>query len=138
MLVVTRYRVPPEEAAAFRDRAHDALRVLSEQPGWLGGHVGRATDGPMLWLVSSVWQNVGSYRRALSSYDVKVGAVPLLSLAVDEPTAFEILATVPAGEGTESGVSASARAADADMVGLGDAAAPVVPTDLDVDRREAT
>jgi hypothetical protein len=34
---------------------------------------------------------VGSYRRALSSYDVKVTAVPLLSLAYDEPSAFEVM-----------------------------------------------
>ena len=37
------------------------------------------------------WQDVGSYRRALSSYDVKVGAVPLLSRAIDEPSAYEPL-----------------------------------------------
>ena len=34
------------------------------------------------------WDNVGSYRRALSSYDVKVAVVPLLAQAVDEATAF--------------------------------------------------
>jgi hypothetical protein len=37
--------------------------------------------------------NVGSYRRALSPYDVKVAAVPLLSEAIDEPTAYEDLPT---------------------------------------------
>ena len=37
------------------------------------------------------WRDVGSYRRALSSYDVKVGAVPLLSRAIDEPSAYETL-----------------------------------------------
>jgi hypothetical protein len=37
------------------------------------------------------WRDVGSYRRALSSYDVKVGAVPILSRAIDEPSAFEAL-----------------------------------------------
>ncbi len=34
---------------------------------------------------------MGSYRRALSAYDVKLGAVPLLSRAVDEPSAYEVL-----------------------------------------------
>jgi hypothetical protein len=34
---------------------------------------------------------VGAYRRALSSYDVRVGAVPLLSRALDEPSAYETL-----------------------------------------------
>jgi hypothetical protein len=37
------------------------------------------------------WDSVGSYRKALSSYDVKLNAVPFLSGAIDEPTAFEVL-----------------------------------------------
>ncbi len=134
MLVVTRHRVPPQEAASFRDSAYEALTVLASQPGWLGGQVGRATDDPALWVISTSWENVGSYRRALSAYDVKVHAVPLLSHAVDEPTAFEVLASVP-GESDESGspgeIAASARASDADHVGLGSAAAPDVTTDVD-------
>lgn len=121
MLVVTRYRVPREEASTFRDLAHEALAALSARPGWESGDVGRATDDPTLWVLTSRWQDVGSYRRALSSYEVKLHAVPLLSRAIDEPTAFEILAAADSG----------ARAADADAIGLGEAAAPVVPTDLD-------
>jgi hypothetical protein len=54
--------------------------------------VGRSTDDPTLWLMTLRWDGVGSYRRALSAYDVKVAAVPLLSTAVDEPTAYEVLA----------------------------------------------
>ncbi|NDL56781.1 antibiotic biosynthesis monooxygenase family protein [Phytoactinopolyspora mesophila] len=121
MLVVTRYRVPRQDALTFRDQARAALSALAGQPGWQAGHVGRAVDDPTLWVLSSQWRDVGSYRRALSSYDVKLRAVPLLSLAIDEPTAFEIL--------TDS--DTSARAADAEDVGLGDAAAPSVTTDLD-------
>jgi hypothetical protein len=34
---------------------------------------------------------VGAYRRALSSYEVKMTVVPLLSRALDEPSAFEII-----------------------------------------------
>jgi hypothetical protein len=42
-------------------------------------------------VLTTTWQNVGSYRRALSAYDVKVTAVPLLSRAVDEPSAYELV-----------------------------------------------
>lgn len=129
MLVVTRYRVPRELAVEFREQARAALRVLAAQRGWVGGQVGRSTDDATLWVLSSQWRDVGSYRRALSAYDVKVHVVPLLSRAIDEPTAFEALTTVgPKGETVDTD---DARAADADVVGLGDAAAPVVPTDLD-------
>lgn len=121
MLVVTRHRVPPAEAVAFRDAATAAIEVLSGRPGWLSGRLGRAVDDPELWVMTTEWENVGSYRRALSSYEVKAGAVALLSTAVDEPTAFEIIA----------GSGVGARASDAGVVGIGDAAAPIVPTDLD-------
>ena len=123
MLAVTRYRVDPGEASSFLEQARAALAVLAERPGWRGGHVGRATDDPTLWILTSEWDGVGSYRRALSAYEVTVTAGPLLSRALDEPTAFELLTGVD-GHG-------SAVAADAAEVGIGEAAAPVVPTDLD-------
>ena len=47
-------------------------------------------------MLTTRWVHVGAYRRALSAYDVKVGAVPLLSRAIDEPGAYE---TVVPGEG---------------------------------------
>jgi hypothetical protein len=107
MLAVTRYRVDPAEAASF----------LAQ------GHVGRATDDPALWVLTSEWDDVGSYRRALSAHEVKITAVPLLSRAIDEPTAFEEL-TDPDGYG-------SALPRDAGQVRVGEAAAAVVLTDLD-------
>ena len=51
----------------------------------------RALDDPTLWVLTTRWDNVGAYRRALSSYDVKLQAVPLLSRAVDEPSAYEVV-----------------------------------------------
>jgi quinol monooxygenase YgiN len=87
-----RFRVPEERAASFLDQAQAALQALAQRPGYRGGDVGRATDDPTLWLMSLRWDSVGDYRRALGSYDVRVAAVPLLSTAVDEPTAFEVLA----------------------------------------------
>ena len=91
MLVVTRYRVDPAEAGDFLERARTALTVLADRPGWRSGRIGRATDDPGLWMLTTEWDSVGTYRRALSAYDVKVHAVPLLSLAVDEPTGFEVV-----------------------------------------------
>ena len=53
------------------------------------GHVGRNVDDPGLWVLTTEWEGPGAYRRALSSYDVKVTAVPTLSRALDEPSAYE-------------------------------------------------
>ena len=59
---------------------------------------------------------VGSYRRALSSYEVKMHAVQLLSEAIDEPSAFEVL-----HERTAAGAvdSPSSLAPDHDTFGVG-------------------
>ena len=94
VLVVTRYSVDTADAAAvakFQESAGAALGALAQRPGWRSGRIGRAADDPTLWVLTTEWDSVGSYRRALSAYDVKVNAVPLLSLAIDEPTAFEVL-----------------------------------------------
>jgi len=91
MLVVTRYRVEAASATSFAAQAHDALRVLAARPGWVSGVVGRNVDDPCLWTITTRWRDVGSYRRALSATDVKMGGVPLLSQALDEPSAYEIV-----------------------------------------------
>ena len=52
-------------------------------------HLERNLDEPDLWVLVTHWQNVGSYRRALQGYESKVVVVPLLSEAVDEPSAYE-------------------------------------------------
>ena len=89
MIVVNRFRVPPTEAEEFRAGVELAHRTLAQRPGYLGGDIGRNVDDPELWVLTTRWQNVGSYRRALSAYDVKLSAVPLLSRALDEPSAYE-------------------------------------------------
>ena len=91
MLVVNRFRVPGVFVAGFREQLESAHQLLAACPGYLRGEIGRNVDDPELWVLTTRWQNVGAYRRALSSYDVKVGAVPLLSRALDEPSAYEVV-----------------------------------------------
>jgi quinol monooxygenase YgiN len=91
VLVVSRFRVPLEEGEAFRGDLQQALDALAERPGHLGGTLGRNVDDPTLWVLTTRWEHVGAYRRALSAYDVKLRAVPLLSRALDEPSAYEVV-----------------------------------------------
>ncbi len=86
--MVNRFRVEQDEQD-FQQAALAALAALAQRPGYVDGQVGRNVDDPTLWLLSTTWANVGSYRRALSAYEVKVSAVPLLSQAIDEPSAYE-------------------------------------------------
>ena len=112
MLVVTRFTVPAEEAAPFAARAEAALAVLATSAGYLRGSLGRAADDPTRWLLVSEWAGVGAYRRALSRYEVRVAATPLLAAAHDEPGAFEVVREVAAGGAVT--VRPSDRAPDAD------------------------
>jgi quinol monooxygenase YgiN len=91
VLVVNRFRVPLEDGEAFRAELTAAHAVLAGRPGYVDGRVGRNVDDPRLWVLTTRWDNVGAYRRALSSYDVKLNAVPLLSRALDEPSAYELV-----------------------------------------------
>ena len=89
--MVNRFRVSLEDGGAFRVELQDALDALAERPGHLGGTIGRNVDDPGLWVLTTRWEHVGAYRRALSAYDVKLRAVPLLSRALDEPSAYEVV-----------------------------------------------
>ena len=86
--------------------------ALAKRAGYRLGRLARAVDEPDQWVLVVEWDSVGAYRRALSSYEVKVHATPLLAEALDEPSAFEVLASAAAGGGVE--VSASDRAPGAD------------------------
>lgn len=89
MLIVNRFRVSEPEAEGFRTALERARQSLAERPGHLESRIGRNVDDPTLWVMTSTWEHVGAYRRALSAYDVKVHAVPVLSRALDEPSAYE-------------------------------------------------
>ena len=68
-----------------------ALAILAAKPGWVGGDVGRNVDDPSLWVLTTRWENVGSYRRALASYEGKMHIQPLMVHALDEPSAYEVV-----------------------------------------------
>jgi hypothetical protein len=91
MLVVSRFRVLEADGEAFRGDVGRAHEALAERPGYVSGRIGRNLDDPALWTLVTTWENVGAYRRALSAYDVKLHAVPLLSRAIDEPSAYEVV-----------------------------------------------
>jgi hypothetical protein len=96
VIVVNRFRVPEAEQAAFRDDLERARETLAVQRGYLAGRIGRNVDDPELWVITTEWEGPGAYRRALSAYDVKLAAVPTLSRAIEEPSAYE-----PVEPGTE-------------------------------------
>jgi heme oxygenase (mycobilin-producing) len=115
VLVVSRFTVAEEQGGGFADRARVALEAFAARPGFRRGWAGRSVDEPAGWVLVTEWDGVGAYRRALSAYEVKVGATPLLAQARDEPGAFEVLV---AADGPGAVVTAASdRAADAATAG---------------------
>ena len=124
LIVVTRFRVPAERFDTFAAGARDAIAALAACAGFVDAELGQATDDAELRLIVSRWTGIGAYRRALGDYQVKLTAIPFLSMAVDEPSAFEV---VHARTSSDAVDAVSGRAADADEVALGEAAGPDVP-----------
>jgi hypothetical protein len=91
VFVVIRFRVIESDRPVFESRLATAIEVLARQRGFVAARAGANVDDPELLALTMEWENIGSYRRALSPYEVKLAAVPLLSEAVDEPTAYETL-----------------------------------------------
>ena len=112
VLVISRFRYDDDLTDRARTELETCLTKLGEHAGFVAGTVGRAMDDPTLWVLETTWDDVGSYRRALSSYEIKAHVVPLLSHAVDEPSAYEVIvgegatepneATGPAMRGTQT------------------------------------
>ncbi|MEV4483572.1 antibiotic biosynthesis monooxygenase [Micromonospora coxensis] len=99
MQVTNRFVVDVDVADDFVARAHAALAALAARPGYLRGELLRALDDPRHWCLLTEWESVGAYRRGLGGFDVKIAAVPLLAESIDEPSAYETLASAaPAGE----------------------------------------
>lgn len=110
MLVTNRFVIAEDAAGPFAERAHAALAALATRPGYRRGRLLRALDDPTHWSLLTEWESVGSYRRALGDFDVRIAAVPLLAESLDEPSAYEALAT--AEPGGPVAVTDSDRAAD--------------------------
>lgn len=124
LVVVSRFRVPQDHAAAFAADARAAIEVLADCAGFVRASLGQSTDEADLRVIVTEWDQVGSYRRALSRYEVKASAIPFLSHAIDEPSAYEV---VHARAGGIASGAVPGLAADASSIGLGAAAGPAIP-----------
>jgi heme-degrading monooxygenase HmoA len=89
MIAVARFEIPLGQGADFRLELEGVRAVLAEAVGFQGGEVGQNLDEPTLWVLTTRWENVGSYRRALSSTRAKLEAIPVLARAIDEAGAYE-------------------------------------------------
>lgn len=86
-MAISRFRVPGDPSG-FRAMAEAVVGRFSASTGCLDAQLVQNLDEPELWAIVSRWADVGSYRRAFNGTDAKLVLVPLLSLAIDEPSAY--------------------------------------------------
>lgn len=89
MIAIARFEVSLGHSANFRTELEVAKDALAECVGYIDGNIGQNLDEPSLWVLMTRWENVGSYRRALSAMRSKLEAIPVLARAIDEPGAYE-------------------------------------------------
>jgi len=89
MIAIARFTVSLGTAAHFQSQLSAALDSFSKYKGFIDGEYGQNLDDLTLWSLVTRWENVGSYRRALSTNDVKMNVIPTLAQAIDEPGAYE-------------------------------------------------
>jgi hypothetical protein len=86
-LAISRFRVPGDPSG-FRLQAGAVVQQFAASRGSEGAELVQNLDDPELWAIVSRWADVGSYRRAFNGTPAKMVLVPLLSLAIDEPSAY--------------------------------------------------
>jgi len=85
MLAISRFR---DQGDGFRDEAQPVVDWWSARPGCVSMDLVQNLDEPGLWAIVGRWVSVGAYRRSFNGYDAKMLLTPLLSRAVDEPSAY--------------------------------------------------
>lgn len=85
MLAISRFHAP---GPGFREQAAPVIQWWSRRPGCLGIELVQNLDDPELWAIVGRWESVGAYRRSFNGYEAKLLLTPLLSAAIDEPSAF--------------------------------------------------
>ena len=84
-------RFRTSDPARFRPAAEEAHALLAVQKGYLDGWLGCNVDDPELWVLTTLWEGPGAYRRGLGAFEVRARAWGTLGAAIDEPTAYELV-----------------------------------------------
>ncbi|MFM8515757.1 MAG: antibiotic biosynthesis monooxygenase [Actinomycetota bacterium] len=122
VLVTMRFTV--RDRVDFLAQARVCVEVLRTRAGCLGVEVLQSVDSVEQMLITTRWQDMGSYRKAMSAYEVKEKVIPFLSHARDEDSTFETLVRADA---KESAMYDSGLSADAESTSLGSASTPRAP-----------
>lgn len=88
---VSLWAFSPSDSSEWFIDSKSALAIVARHAGFLDGHILHSPDEPNRYLIEARWQDVGSYRRALSSTEMKMHVWPFLASMLTEPTVYETL-----------------------------------------------
>lgn len=98
MLAISRFR---DVGPGFAEQAEQAVTFWRTRDGCLSVELVQNLDDEGLWAIVGRWESVGAYRRSFNGYDAKMVLTPVLSRAIDEPSAYldpaELGPNVPRG-----------------------------------------
>ena len=84
MFAISRFEADED----FADLAKPVVEFWEKCTGCQWVQVVQNLDEPRLWAIVSQWDSVGAYRRSFSGYEAKMTLTPVLSRAIDEPSAY--------------------------------------------------
>lgn len=84
MFAISRFRAGDDFAA----EASQVIEFWRANPACRMVELVRNLDDPGLWAIVSRWESVGAYRRSFSGIEAKMILTPVLSRALDEPSAY--------------------------------------------------
>lgn len=85
LLAISRFRGVD---AAFAASAQEVVEFWKGRDGCVAAELVRNLDDEDLWAIVSRWRDVGAYRHSFNGYDAKMILTPVLSRAIDEPSAY--------------------------------------------------
>lgn len=85
MLAVSRFQDP---GPGFEEQARLVVEFWQGREGCEWARLVRNLDEPGLWAIVSDWESVGAYRRSFNGFEAKMVLTPVLSRAIDEPSAY--------------------------------------------------
>lgn len=85
MLAISRFR---DVGPGFAEQAGQVVMFWRTRPGCISVELVQNLDDEDLWAIISRWESVGAYRRSFNGYDAKMVLTPVLSRAIDEPSAY--------------------------------------------------
>jgi len=89
--VIAQLAVPAGSRAQFEQGYERLVELCAQSPGFLSSELGQSTDSLEDFTLIHRWADVGTYRKFLSRYEVKIEVIPFLSTFTKDSVTVEII-----------------------------------------------